>query len=47
MNTVTVVRKDGRIAIAADTLARLGVMAAAEFHDESGLPVQSFVMDEE
>ena len=44
MTTATVARKDGRIAIAADTQA---VMAAAEFHDESGLPVQSFVMDEE
>ena len=31
----------------AEAVARLGVMAAAEFHDESGLPVQSFVMDEE
>jgi ATP-dependent protease HslVU (ClpYQ) peptidase subunit len=31
----------------AEALARLGVMAAAEFHDETGLPVQSFVMDEE
>jgi ATP-dependent protease HslVU (ClpYQ) peptidase subunit len=31
--------------IDAEALARLGVMAAAEFHDESGLPVQSFVMD--
>lgn len=29
----------------AEAVARLGVMAAAEFHDESGLPVQSFVMD--
>jgi len=26
-------------------VARLGVMAAAEFHDETGLPVQSFVVD--
>jgi ATP-dependent HslUV protease subunit HslV len=26
-------------------VARLGVMAAAEFHDETGLPIQSFVMD--
>jgi len=34
MTTVTVVKKGGRIAI-----------AAAEFHDETGLPVQSFVMD--
>lgn len=31
----------------AEAVARLGVMAAAEFHDESGLPVQSFVMDVE
>jgi len=31
----------------AEAVARLGVMAAAEFHDETGLPVQSFVMDEE
>ena len=29
----------------AEALARLGVMAAAEFHDETGLPVQSFAMD--
>lgn len=29
----------------ADAVARLGVMAAAEFHDETGLPVQSFVID--
>ena len=29
----------------AEAVARLGVRAAAEFHDESGLPVQSFVMD--
>lgn len=29
----------------AEAVARLGVMAAAEFHDESGLPVQSFVVD--
>lgn len=29
----------------AEAVARLGVMAAAEFHDETGLPVQSFVMD--
>jgi hypothetical protein len=28
-------------------VARLGVMAAAEFHDESGLPIQSFVIDVE
>ena len=28
-----------------EAVARLGVMAAAEFHDESGLPVQSFVVD--
>lgn len=32
-------------ALDAEALARLGVMAAAEFHDETGLPVQSFVMD--
>ena len=31
----------------ADAVARLGVAAAAEFHDETGLPVQSFVMDVE
>lgn len=31
----------------AEAIARLGVMSAAEFHDETGLPVQSFVMDEE
>jgi ATP-dependent protease HslVU (ClpYQ) peptidase subunit len=31
----------------AEAVARLGVAAAAEFHDETGLPVQSFVMDEE
>ena len=31
----------------AEAVARLGVMAAAEFHDETGLPVQSFVMDVE
>jgi len=31
----------------AEAVARLGVMAAAEFHDESGLPVQSFVIDVE
>ena len=29
----------------AEAMARLGVMAAAEFHDETGLPIQSFVMD--
>ncbi len=29
----------------AEAIARLGVAAAAEFHDETGLPVQSFVMD--
>jgi len=29
----------------AEAVARLGVMAAAEFHDESGLPVQSFMVD--
>jgi ATP-dependent protease HslVU (ClpYQ) peptidase subunit len=29
----------------AEAVARLGVMAAAEFHDESGLPVQSFVLN--
>lgn len=34
MTTVTVVRKEGRI-----------VIAAAEFHDETGLPMQSFAMD--
>jgi ATP-dependent protease HslVU (ClpYQ) peptidase subunit len=31
----------------AEAIARLGVMAAAEFHDESGLPVQSFVIEPE
>jgi ATP-dependent HslUV protease subunit HslV len=31
----------------ADGVARLGVMAAAEFHDETGLPIQSFVIDVE
>ena len=31
----------------AEAIARLGVAAAAEFHDETGLPVQSFVMDKE
>ena len=31
----------------AEAVARLGVMAAAEFHDETGLPIQSFVMDVE
>ncbi len=29
----------------ADVVARLGVAAAAEFHDETGLPIQSFVID--
>lgn len=29
----------------AEAVARLGVMAAAEFHDETGLPVQSFSFD--
>lgn len=29
----------------AESIARLGVAAAAEFHDESGLPVQSFVIE--
>ena len=29
----------------AEAVARLGVMAAAEFHDETGLPIQSFAMD--
>jgi ATP-dependent HslUV protease subunit HslV len=29
----------------ADAVARLGVMSAAEFHDETGLPVQSFSFD--
>ncbi len=32
-------------ALDAEAVARLGVMAAAEFHDESGLPVQSFSFD--
>jgi len=31
----------------AEAVARLGVRAAAEFHDETGLPIQCFVMDEE
>ena len=31
----------------AEAVARLGVAAAAEFHDETGLPIQSFVMDVE
>lgn len=31
----------------AEAVARLGVIAAAEFHDESGLPAQSFVIDAE
>ena len=30
----------------AEAVARLGVMAAVEFHDESGLPLQSFVIEE-
>ncbi|MBI1282897.1 MAG: hypothetical protein GC183_01000 [Thiobacillus sp.] len=29
----------------AEAVARLGVMAAAEFHDETGLPIQSFAID--
>ncbi|MBT9568140.1 MAG: hypothetical protein IV085_07555 [Thiobacillus sp.] len=29
----------------AEAIARLGVAAAAEFHDETGLPIQSYVMD--
>lgn len=29
----------------AEAIARLGVMAAVEFHDETGAPVQSFVID--
>ncbi len=29
----------------AAAVARLGVAAAAEFHDETGLPIQSFVID--
>jgi ATP-dependent protease HslVU (ClpYQ) peptidase subunit len=32
-------------ALDAEAIARLGVAAAAEFHDESGLPVQSYSMD--
>jgi ATP-dependent protease HslVU (ClpYQ) peptidase subunit len=32
-------------ALDANAVARLGVMAAAEFHDESGLPVQSYALD--
>ncbi|MHB1215006.1 MAG: hypothetical protein ACYCY9_08485 [Thiobacillus sp.] len=32
-------------ALDAEAVARLGVTAAAKFHDETGLPVQSFVMD--
>lgn len=31
----------------AEAVARLGVIAAAQFHDESGLPAQSFVIDAE
>jgi ATP-dependent protease HslVU (ClpYQ) peptidase subunit len=31
----------------AEAVARMGIAAAAEFHDETGLPVQSFVMDVE
>ncbi|MEW6119404.1 MAG: hypothetical protein AB1593_04870 [Pseudomonadota bacterium] len=34
-------------ALDAEAVARLGVMAAAEFHDESGPPVQSFAFDVE
>ena len=34
-------------ALDAEAVARLGVAAAAEFHDETGLPIQSYVMDEE
>lgn len=30
----------------AEAVARVGVMAAVEFHDESGLPLQSFVIEE-
>ena len=33
------------IQVVVSLLLVLGVMAAAEFHDESGLPVQSFVFD--
>ena len=29
----------------AEAVARLGVAAAAEFHDETGLPIQSFTMN--
>ncbi len=32
-------------ALDAEAVARLGVAAAAEFHDESGLPVQSYGLD--
>ncbi|MFN3751932.1 MAG: hypothetical protein ACK4SR_11240 [Thiobacillus sp.] len=32
-------------ALDAEAIARLGVAAAAEFHDETGLPVQSFVIE--
>lgn len=31
----------------AEAVARLGVAAAAEFHDETGLPIQSYAMDVE
>lgn len=31
----------------AEAVARLGVAAAAEFHDETGLPIQSYVLDVE
>jgi hypothetical protein len=31
----------------AEAVARLGVTAAAEFHDESGLPLQSYVIETE
>ncbi len=34
-------------ALDAEAIARLGVAAAAEFHDETGLPIQSYVMDVE
>jgi ATP-dependent HslUV protease subunit HslV len=29
----------------AEAIARLGVAAAAEFHDETGLPIQSYTMN--
>jgi hypothetical protein len=31
----------------AEAVARVGILAAIEFHDESGLPVQTCVIEEE